>query len=211
MPIKQINTSDLLFSNPPRPVGGPPSSADTYRFYSVNQTTSTKGAIQNNPMAKNISGGGPNASRLREALSQLGYREKGIEIDNGGDISSNMADASISVFKKIKELYPTYKIIVSGGNDFYHHQLGYISRHTMGNAMDFVVYPHKDHDLDNIVNILRGFAKGLNPNFRFIDEYRHLTSAGTGDHFHMSWGKGTEGQSSLTEALNNSPVSYNMT
>ncbi len=210
MPIKQINTADLLFRNPPRPIGGPPSSGVT-RSGTVSQTTSTKGEIKNNPMAKSISGGGPNATRLREALTQLGYREKGIEIDNGGDISTNMTDACISVFKKIKELHPTYKIIVSGGNDFYHHQLGYISRHTTGNAMDFVVHPHEDHDLDNVVNILRGFAKGLNPNFRFIDEYRHLTSAGTGNHFHMSWGKGTEGQASLTEALNNSPVSYNMT
>jgi hypothetical protein len=206
MSLKQINTVSLLFRNPPRPIGSSPSNPTQ-----VEQETSNKGELKNSPMAKDISGEGPNATRLRNVLDQLGYREKGIEIDNGGDISSNMADVSISIFKKIKELYPNYKIIVTGGNDFYHHQLGYVSRHTKGNALDFTISPHTENDLDNIVNILRGFAKGLNPDFRFIDEYRHLTSAGTGDHFHMSWGEGTEGQASLTEALNNSPVSYNIT
>lgn len=206
MSLKQINTVSLLFRNPPRPIGSSPSNPTQ-----VEQETSNKGELKNNPMAKDISGEGPNATRLRNVLDQLGYREKGIEIDNGGDISSNMADVSIAIFKKIKELYPNYKIIITGGNDFYHHQLGYVSRHTKGNALDFIVSPHTENDLDNIVNILRGFAKGLNPNFRFIDEYRHLTSAGTGDHFHMSWGVGTEGQASLTEAVNNSPISYNIT
>lgn len=207
MSLKQINTAELLASNPPRPVGSTPRNSSPQ----VEQEVSNTGEIKNNPMAKDISGKGPNATKLRNVLSQLGYREKGIEIDNGGDISPQMADVSVAIFSKIKELYPSYKIIVTGGNDFYHHQLGYVSRHTRGNGLDFVVSPHTENDLDNIVNILRGFAKGLNPNFRFIDEYRHLTSAGTADHFHMSWGVGTEGQASLTEAINNSPVSYNIT
>ena len=38
-----------------------------------------------------------------------------------------------------------------------------------------------------------------NPNFRFIDEYRRLSKAGSGAHFHISWGPGTEAQSTLNK------------
>ena len=71
----------------------------------------------------------------------------------------------------------------------------------MGNAMDLVVSPRDTQTLDSVVKILRQYAAGNNPNFRFIDEYRNLSSAGTGNHFHISWGAGSESQPELNKAL----------
>jgi hypothetical protein len=165
-------------------------------------------ADKNNPLGKTISANGVNANKVRATLEELGYKEKGIEIDNGGDITPELATAASAIFRKIKQLYPQYVITVSGGNDYFHHTLGYVSRHTLGNGMDFVISPSSEADLDNIVNILDGFSKGLNPYFRYIDEYRNLTSSGTGGHFHISWGVGSEGSATLAEAVANSPVEY---
>tara|TARA_R110000868_G_scaffold183538_4_gene424832 strand:- start:416 stop:1642 length:1227 start_codon:yes stop_codon:yes gene_type:complete len=166
-------------------------------------------ATKNNPLGKTISANGPNANRLRSTIASLGYREKGIEIDNGGDITPELSTAASALFRKIKQIYPQYTVTVSGGNDFFHHGLGYTSRHTLGNGLDFVISPSSNpSDLNNIVSILNGFSKGLNPYFRYIDEYRHQTSAGTGNHFHISWGVGSEGSATLANAVANSPVTY---
>lgn len=159
---------------------------------------------------------GPNANKLRTTLDELGYTEKGAEIDNGGDISSSLEKAASSLFRKIKELYPTYSIRVTGGNDAYHQNLSYNSRHKSGRGLDFVVTPSNEEALDNIVKILKGFAAGSGyPNFRFIDEYRRLTSAGTANHFHISWGSGTEAKNTIEKAKkeadqNKFPI-YNIT
>ena len=148
------------------------------------------------------SGSGQNANKLRETLRQLGYSEKGSEIDNGGvDISANIERAASSLLRTIKQQLPKLNIIVTGGNDKYHQSLSYNSRHKLGNAIDFVVYPNDTQTLDKVVKILRQYAAGNNPNFRFIDEYRNLTAAGTGNHFHVSWGQGTESQNELNTSL----------
>jgi hypothetical protein len=52
-----------------------------------------------------------------------------------------------------------------------------------------------------MVNILQRYAAGNSPNFRFIDEYRNPTKKATGNHFHISWGAGTESQIELNKAL----------
>lgn len=143
-----------------------------------------------------------NAQKLRETLTKLGYKEKGQEIDNGGqDISANIEKATSAVLNTIKQELPNIKVTVTGGNDKYHQGLSYVSRHKQGNAVDFVIAPVTTANLDAVVKILQRYAAGNSPNFRFIDEYRHLTKAGTGNHFHMSYGAGTEGQTSLNESL----------
>jgi hypothetical protein len=144
----------------------------------------------------------PNANKLRETLKQLGYREKGTEIDNGGrDISPEIQKAVSSVLRTIKTELPSVSVIITGGNDSYHQKLSYTSRHTLGNAIDLTVSPHDPKTLDKIVTILQRYSAGNAPNFRFIDEYRHLTKAGTGNHFHLSWGVGTESQNELNKSL----------
>ena len=176
-----------------------------------------KNSIKSRPFIRSsASTNGPNANKLRTTLDELGYIEKGAEIDNGGDISSSLEKAASSLFRKIKELYPTYNIKVTGGNDAYHQNLSYNSRHKSGRGLDFVVTPSNEEALDNIVKILKGFAAGSGyPNFRFIDEYRRLTSAGTANHFHISWGSGTEAKNTIEKAKkeanqNKFPI-YNIT
>jgi hypothetical protein len=147
------------------------------------------------------SGNGDNAARLRKTLQSLGYSEKGNEIDNGGDINAEIEKIASAILRTIKQELPNLKLTVTGGNDKYHQNLSYNSRHKAGNGLDFVVQPRDNQTLDKVVNILQRYAAGNAPNFRFIDEYRHLTSAGTANHFHISWGAGSESQAELNKAL----------
>jgi hypothetical protein len=147
-------------------------------------------------------GNGVNANKLRATLKSLGYSEKGSEIDSGGvDINSSIEKVASSIFTTIKNEIPTLNVKVTGGNDKYHQGLSYNSRHKAGNALDFVISPSKSEQLDQVVNILRRYAVGNNPKFRFIDEYRNPTGAATAGHFHISWGEGTESQAALDLAL----------
>lgn len=155
---------------------------------------------ENNPIDE-FTGPTPNADRLREVLNTLGYQEKNKEISNGGDITPQAADMGIAVFTKIKELYPNLSIIVTGGNDLYHQQYNSPSRHKIGNGLDFTVIPNLPQNITNVENILKGFSVGNNPNFRYINEYANPTKNASGKHFHISWGAGTEGQTTLQLAL----------
>tara|TARA_R110002012_G_scaffold287256_1_gene479534 strand:+ start:135 stop:3437 length:3303 start_codon:yes stop_codon:yes gene_type:complete len=142
---------------------------------------------------------GVNANILRQHLKMLGYTEKGKEIDNGGDISREIREAGEAVFKEIKKQLPSLKVRVTSGNDAYHQNLNYNSRHKKGNGLDFTISPSSEFNLNAVVEILEKFAFANNPKFRFIDEYRRLTSAGTANHFHISWGAGTEAQATLNQ------------
>lgn len=167
------------------------------------------GGVTNvNQLAKSQSTNGPNANKLRATLSQLGYREKGVEIDNGGDITANTEKMASAIFRKIKELYPSIQITVTGGNDYFHTQLPYTSRHTRGRGIDFVISPATEQNLDNVVSVLDGFAKGGNGNVRYIDEYRDPSTSASAKHFHISYGQGTEGASALRKAQQSDAVAY---
>lgn len=181
----------------------------------------------------------PNASYLRQVLSTLGYKEKikinnkpkyivpsldtstgcykiktstGFEdgeMSNGGDLNKNLAITAAAIFSKIKEIYPSYKPIVTGGNDTYHQKLSYNSRHKKGKGIDFVISGAKRSctsdpkwgktskkgdpsdvkaKYGNVIEIIRGFSGGLFDNLRYIDEVCNKSSAATGDHIHFSWG-----------------------
>jgi hypothetical protein len=142
-----------------------------------------------------------NADDLREALMGLGYTEKGNEISNGGDINSDMSRYGIAVFEKIRELYPTIDIEVTGGNDKYHQQLNYNSRHKTGNALDFVIFPDTEENIRKVEEVLQGFSAG-DQNFRYLNEYDSPTKAATAKHFHISYRLGgTEAQRNVDEAV----------
>jgi hypothetical protein len=82
----------------------------------------------------------PNADKLRATLKSLGYREKNREITSAGkDINSEIEKYASAIFKKIKQLYPTYTIEVTAGNDTSHKDSAK-SRHKTGDAIDFVIY-----------------------------------------------------------------------
>lgn len=142
-----------------------------------------------------------NAINLRNTLTELGYKEKGKEIDSSGDdISKNIEKAASSLFRTIKKELPLIQVTVTGGNDKYHKNLSGVSRHKAGNSIDFTIAPKTEANLDKIVNILQRYAAG-DPNFRFIDEYRKLSTNGNGNHFHISYGAGTEGLTESNKAI----------
>lgn len=82
----------------------------------------------------------PNADKLRATLNSLGYRERGKQLTSAGqDINSEIEKYASAIFKKIKQLYPTYTIEVTAGNDTFHKNSSK-SRHRTGDAIDFVIY-----------------------------------------------------------------------
>ncbi len=144
----------------------------------------------------------PNANILRAYLNTIpNYSEKGSEISNGGDITLQAANMAVSVFKEINKQYPGLGIIVTGGNDAYHQNLNSNSRHKAGNGIDFTINEVTNTNLLVINKILKGFAAGNAPNFRYIDEYAKASANASGAHFHMSYGSGTEAQSTVNSAL----------
>jgi len=145
------------------------------------------------------SDGHPNANRLRRVLRAFKYGEKGRritgksvgEISNGGDISNILASWVIFVINEIKRELPDAELAFTGGNDIFHQNLGYKSNHTYGNAMDFVVKPRSY--VSQIEEILHGISGSPanyrfdgEPLFRFINEYAHISKAGTAPHFHIT-------------------------
>jgi hypothetical protein len=145
------------------------------------------------------SDGHPNANRLRRVLRAFKYGEKGRritgksvgEISNGGDISNILASWVIFVINEIKRELPDVELAFTGGNDIFHQNLGYKSNHTYGNAMDFVVKPRSY--VSQIEKILHGISGSPanyrfdgEPLFRFINEYAHISKAGTAPHFHIT-------------------------
>ena len=134
-------------------------------------------------------GSTPNADRLRTILASLGYREKGRELSNGGDISSDLVDYAASVFREIKKQFPSLIITVTGGNDAYHQRLSYRSSHTSGQGLDFTISPLTTENKNAVDKILGGFAAGNQSKIvSFINEYDYPSSAATAGHFHIRIG-----------------------
>lgn len=145
--------------------------------------------------------GHPNANALRQVLRSLNYGEKGIystglsvgELSNGGDITNLMYRYTAFALIEIANEIPELSIAITGGNDIFHQNLGYVSNHTRGNAIDFVISPAGNNNVQKVEDILHGIS-GSPSNvrsdgetvFRFINEYTHLSAAGTADHFHMT-------------------------
>lgn len=142
----------------------------------------------------------PNANRLRAAIAAAGYREKGEELSNGGDITADMYKVGKRLIELVKSQVPAVKLKFTGGNDKYHQKLSYNSRHKSGRALDFVISPFSTSNYNKVKDILYGLAAGNDDVVRFLDEYKKMTAAATGQHFHLSFGKGSEGKATLKEA-----------
>jgi hypothetical protein len=173
-----------------------------YNSKNSNVLPGNGGGGQNSvPYPSMVSTNGQWANKLRDTLKSLGYIEKGTELDSGGDISENIYKAASKVFTTIKQELPQLQVTITSGNDNFHQRLTDDSRHKRANAIDFTISPAIPSNLNAVVEILQRYAAGNSPNFRFIDEYRHKTKNGTGNHFHISWGAGTESQVELNKAL----------
>ena len=212
--IVTVRFTDLNSFYDPRII----SMGEKYNIVGFDASSGTKDAHDNNLPSRRADGGHtaagapssdtgppfegdtPNADLLRSVILTLNYEEKGEEIANGGDITADMAKYGIAVLEKIKEMCPNIKVRVTGGNDKYHQNLSYNSRHKSGKALDFTISPAGQQNINSIVKILQGFSAG-DSNFRFLNEYKEPTKAATGDHFHMSYRTGgTEGSTNLKEA-----------
>lgn len=130
-----------------------------------------------------------NASDLRATLSNLGYVEKGNEISSGGDISDELSNIVSEILKKYKFENPEVKVVVTSGNDDFHKNLGYKSKHTAGQAIDLVIQPYNSKTSRAFISII-DFYKSKDSNFNYIDEYKNPSQAATGGHFHLQYGKG---------------------
>jgi hypothetical protein len=167
---------------------------------STTQTGSPSGGRVSQGAVNPFTGPTPNADFLRGVLKSLGYLEKGTELSNGGDITLETAKYSAAVAQRIKQVSPSLVLTFTGGNDIYHQNLNYTSRHTLGRGVDFVISSPTTANINLIVAQLDNFVLANLPFARYLDEYSSATSAATGGHFHLSWGDGTEGQAAVNRA-----------
>ena len=131
----------------------------------------------------------------RSGGNGLGGRTKGVspegkefgELSSGGDITAVMAEQTIAVLKAIRTEAPSIRIKITGGNDLYHHNKpkSYTSLHETGGGVDFTISPATDSNQAAVRKVLNSFIVGPK-NWWYIDEYRSLTSAASGNHYHMS-------------------------
>src|SRR5690606_17112953 len=127
------------------------------------------------------------ASQLRTTIKNLGYTEKGNELDNGGPITSTISQAVTLILKKYKVLKPDVNINVTGGNDNFHQKNSPNSKHLSGNAVDLVIVPFSTENLDALIQATEE-AKKTFPELTYIDEYRKPSSKATAPHFHIQIG-----------------------
>jgi len=128
-----------------------------------------------------------NADELRDKLSDLGYAEKSKELSSGGDITDDIQKIAEVVLSEFKKIAPNIQVKVTSGNDAFHHNLSYVSRHTKGQAVDLVVTPNTEDSRSKMISVLNRVSDGT-PGFSYIDEYSNPTKAATAGHFHLSYG-----------------------
>lgn len=126
------------------------------------------------------------AADLRDTVEELGYEEKGEEITSGGEITDDISKIGKVILEEFKKVSPRSKVTITGGNDAFHHNLSYVSRHAKGEALDITIEPNSNDVHNKFLEVLNRVAAG-NPGFSYIDEYRNPTSASTGGHFHISY------------------------
>lgn len=141
------------------------------------------------------------ASDLRGTLSSLGYDEKGNELSSGGDISNELSGIVSDILKTYKSEKPNVKVTVTSGNDDFHKKVGYQSKHSSGQAVDLVIKPYNSDTANAFISILDSY-KSKDNNFDYIDEYKNPSSASTGGHFHLQYGKGEGTSTSVNSDAN---------
>lgn len=127
---------------------------------------------------------------LRRTIMGLGYTEKGSELTSGGKMNDKLTKIVETILKQYKQSNPSVDVTITSGNDKFHQNVGYHSKHSEGNAIDVTVSPYNSRNADSFKKILDGVK---DPKFKYIDEYTNPSSASTGGHFHMEYdGQGTK-------------------
>ncbi len=138
------------------------------------------------------------AENLRDTLDDLGYQEKGDELTSGGSVSNILTDIVSDILKKYKEVNPNVKVTVTAGNDNFHKNLSYTSKHTEGNAIDLTISPYNTKNASDFIKILNDTKSG-DSKFNYIDEYTNPSAASTGGHFHLQYGGKSESSGGTME------------
>jgi hypothetical protein len=129
------------------------------------------------------------SQQVRTTLKDLGYKEKASEISSGGEVIDEISDITSNILKDFKSIKPNVLITVTAGNDSFHHNLSYVSKHTQGKAIDLVINPYNSENANAFISILNKY-KQKDTNFSYIDEYTNPSKAATGGHFHLQYGAG---------------------
>lgn len=126
-------------------------------------------------------------TKLRKTLDDLGFKEKGSELTSGGDIGDEITNIVSEILETYKKTNPNVGVTLTSGNDLFHKNLGYVSSHSKGMAIDVVISPYNNKNASDFIKILKD-TKDKYPNFTFIDEYKNPSKSSTGGHFHLQYG-----------------------
>ncbi len=149
----------------------------------------TASAVQKFTQEKVTSNVNEAADEIRATLNDLGYSEKGRELTSGGDVTDELSGIVTDILKDYKSTKPNVKVTVTSGNDKFHKNLSYNSKHKAGQAVDLVIAPYNADNAKAFIEILNKY-KSQNNKFNFIDEYTNPSAAATGGHFHLQFGEG---------------------
>ena len=150
------------------------------------------------------------SAQLRSDIKSLGYKEKGGQLDSGGDINDDISDIVGQILKDFKTTNPNVGVTITSGNDKFHHGLKYNSQHKYGNAVDLTLQPANKETKNAFENILNLYVT-KDSKFKYINEYDHPSSASTGGHFHLQYGgKASSGGSSSSGTVIKSFASPSM-
>jgi hypothetical protein len=138
------------------------------------------------------------AGKLRSTLNDLGYDEKGREISSGGEITDKIATIVSEILTDFKQSNPSVGVVITAGNDKFHHGLSYNSKHKHGKAIDLVLRPYNKTNASAFMKILDEY-KSKYPGFNYIDEYTRPTKAATAGHFHLQFAEGESAPSTKSE------------
>lgn len=127
------------------------------------------------------------SAELRGTLDDLGYKEKSGQLTGGGEITDDISGIVSDILRDFKSINPKVNVVVTSGNDKFHKNLSYNSKHKLGQAIDLVIQPYTSQNAKSFINILNKY-KSTNSKFSYIDEYTNPTAAATGGHFHLQHG-----------------------
>lgn len=124
-------------------------------------------------------------SDFKEEMSNIGVQLKGggADIDSGGSVDPKFLGIVTSLFQEFKKMQPDANLVITSGNDKFHHGLNYTSLHSKGRALDVTLGTgfHR-----KFIKLLNDY-KGQYPGFGYIDEYNDPSDASTGPHFHLQY------------------------
>lgn len=145
------------------------------------------------------------ASDLRSDLTELGYSEKGKELTSGGELTEDIAKITSAILDEFKKIAPSVKVTLTSGNDAFHHNLSYVSRHTKGEAVDITLNPSNKDSRAQMVDLLNRIVAG-NEGFSYIDEYSKPSKSATGGHFHISYEPGNPEVAAASKIEHENPL-----